>query len=117
MLSEYRLLSLEEEDYDDLNDILVIRNNKHKVTSILKGILFSTASFGIRSLFVASHHVGNGLIMSSLGPSTAAASSITTTIQTFTVGASAGFITATAVDLSDAISEKNVPAISEIVKT
>ena len=46
----------------------IIKKTNHTAAGILKGILFSTASFGIRSLFVASHHVGDGLIMSSLGP-------------------------------------------------
>ncbi len=108
---------LNKEKKENPNNIPIIKKDNQTAAGILKGILFSTASFGIRSLFVASHHVGNGLIMSSLGPTTAAASSITTTIQTFTVGASAGFITATAVDLSDAISQKNVPAIGEIIRT
>lgn len=87
-----------------------------KNAAILREILTGTASFGLRSLFVAAHYIGNGLMMSSLGPSEAAASSVVTTLQTFTIGASSGFLITTGVDLGAALGENNRPAVGAVAK-
>ena len=90
---------------------------KNDAKNIFTDLIIRTSSFGFRSLIVAIHYVGNGFIMSSLGTTEAAASSITTTIQSFTIGASSGFLVNTGFEIGEALGNKDQKAVSDTIKT
>lgn len=82
-----------------------IPEDEFSTKAVLKKIAAGTASFGIRGVVVAAHYAGNAAIMSSLGATEAAASSLATTIQGLLIGTSSGFLMATGMALADALGE------------
>ncbi len=85
--------------------------------NILKNILLSTSSLGVRGLVVAIHYAGTGLIMSSLGGTAAAASSITTTVQGLILSTSSGFLLSTGIALGAALTRPETLPVESIIKT
>ena len=94
-----------------------VTEKEFKVKEIVKEVVSGTASFGLRGVVVALHYAGNGLIMASLGPNEAAASSLIATIQGLTIGASSGFMLATGLELGSALAEGNLNQQSAVIKT
>lgn len=79
-------------------------------------VTINTSLYALRGCVIASHYVGYGFMMSSLGESTAAASSITTTVSMFMMGASSGFLNTGGIELSEALGKGKKDHASDIIK-
>lgn len=86
-------------------------------TNVSLVIFTKTSLYGLRSIVVAMHYLGNGILMTSLGDAEAAASSITSTVQTLSIGASSGFLLATGNLLGESIAAHNKKLTSAIVRS
>lgn len=74
--------------------------NQNRSTEVLKVI-----SFGINCILVASHYIGNGIILSSFGEDEQAAASLISNIQAVTTGTIFGTLLATGVKAGPIIGE------------
>lgn len=99
------------------NEAKIKEQQLEEYRKILTEILSGASSFGGRSLFVAAHYTGNGLIMSMLGDDAAAASSITTTGVAVIAGITTGLSAATGIRLAKALGKEDMKAASAIIRT
>lgn len=79
-------------------------------------ILIRTTSFGLSGLIIASHLVGNGKVMTLLGPNEAAAASVITTMQSVTIGTSFGLLLSTGMQLGAALGSEDHKAAEAAIK-
>lgn len=77
------------------------------VAAPTQSTIWRIGSFAVNSSLIAIHMIGNGLILSSLGPTEQAASSLISAVQSFVSGTIFGFLLSTGVELGAALGKKS----------
>lgn len=112
---------------DEKTPLMVEQKDKEIIAKpATQSTTWRIVSFGANSSLIAIQMIGNGIMLSSLGPTEQAASSLITAIQSFISGTTFGFLTNTGVELGAAIGKSDTDAnnidaknekIESIIKT
>ncbi len=94
-----------------------VKTRRQELLAVSKEIAGGTTSFAVRSLIIALAFAGNGLIMSSLGPDAAAASSITATLQGAGIGFISGIQSSVGTVLGRAMGAEDRKSVGNIIKS
>lgn len=88
--------------------IALLNESYKKNGASAPGNISRIVSFGLNNSLVAIHLIGNGIILSSLGPTETAAASLITSIQSVVNGSLVGILLNTGVEIGNILGIKNI---------
>lgn len=96
-----------------VNDTRLAEAQKRKTPSIF----IRTSSYGLSGIIIAFHLVGDGMILSTMGPSATAAASVVSTMQSVTIGTSFGLLLSTGIQIGKHIGLNDHQGVKSGIKT